>query len=250
MKDLTAKVSAQPGAAPIDGLPDAWHWSRMIFNFDAILTPDHEYLLEMRVMGRYDATLARAVLKFAREHSTRIVGSGQPLVALAGFSCPGWEFDTVAAVSSDVHDNHAQDDPALHKATYTLFPGYRCEFSGTETKDEAVHLFRYTLQPTKLDREPAPFLRMRYANQRTKSHSIGPDRGLAPLPVLLNELSLLDGAPGSWVEWENRLGNVLKAEAGTAPALTLHTASGRREVTTDELLTLAEQTVTRADEGP
>lgn len=244
--DLTAKVSGQPGAAPIEGLPDAWHWSRVIFNFDAVLTQDREHALELRVMGRYDADLARAVLEFAREHSARIVASDRPLVALDGFACPGWEFDTVAAVSPDVHENHAQDDPELHKATYTLFPAYRCEFSGTETVDEAVHLFRLALQPTKLDREPVPFLRMRYDNTRTRSHSVGPDRGLAPLSVLLNELSLLDGAPGSWVEWENRVGSVLKAESGAA--LTLHSASGDRKVTTDELLSLAERSVVQADD--
>lgn len=246
--DLTPKVSAQPGAAPIEGLPDAWHWSRVIFNFDAILTPDREHALEMRVMGRYDAALARAVLEFAREHSAEITGTGRPLVALGGFSCPGWEFDTVAAVSPGVHDNHAQDDADLHKATYTLFPGHRFEFSGTETEEEAIHLFRNALQPTKLDRAPVPFLRMRYDNTRTKSHSVGPDRGIAPLSVLLNELSLLDGAPGSWVEWENRLGEVLKAEAGTAGALVLRAAADDREVTADELLGLAERSVVHAGE--
>jgi hypothetical protein len=246
--DLTSKVAAQPGAAPIEGLPDAWHWSRMIFNFDAVLTPDHEHLLEMRVMGRYDATLAQAVLAFAREHSTDITDSGRPLMALGGFTCPGWEFDTIAAVGPGVHDNHAQDDADLHKATWTLFPGYRCEFSGTETEEEAIHLFRLALQPTKLDRERVPFLRMGYANTRTGSHSTGPDRGIAPLPVLLNELSLLEGAPGSWVEWENRLGEILKAETGPATGLTLHTAAGDRGITTEELLGLAEQSVVHAGE--
>ncbi|MFI6008288.1 hypothetical protein ACIBAG_05595 [Streptomyces sp. NPDC051243] len=246
--DLTANVSAQPGAAPIEGLSDAWHWSRMIFNFDAVLTPDHQHLLEMRVMGRYDAALAQAVLRFARERSDQITGSGRPLVPLGGFACPGWEFDTVAAVSPGIHENHAQDDPDLHKATYTLFPGYRTEFSGTETEDEAIHLFRRALQPTKLDREPVPFLKMRYDNTRTKSHSIGPHRGLAPLEVLLHELSLLEGAPGSYVEWENRLGQVWKAEYLTA--LTLHgpsQAPQERATTADALISLAEQSVIRAD---
>jgi hypothetical protein len=205
----------------------------------------------MRVMGRYDAALARAVLEFAREHSARVTGSDQPLVPLEGFSCPGWDFDIVAAVGPGVHDNHAQDDPDLHKATHTLFPGYRCEFSGTETEDEATYLFRRALQPTKLDRDRVPFLRMRYDNTRTRSQSTGPDRGLAPLSVLLHELSLLDGAPGSWVEWENRLGEVMRAEGGTAPLLTLHTTtSGDRQITTEELLGFAERSVVHADGTP
>jgi len=248
--DLTFKVAAQPGAASIEGLPDAWHWSRVIFNFDAILTPNHRHVLEMRVMGPYDAVLARAVLEFAREHSSRITGSGRPLVPLEGFTCPGWEFDTVAAVSPDVHENHAQDDPELHKATWTLFPGHHCEFSGTESEEEAIYMFRRALQPTKLHRGSVPFLKMRYDNTRTRSRSTGPDRGLAPLPVLLNELSLLRGAPGSWVEWENRLGEILRAEAGAAPAITLRTASGDRGITMDELVDLAEQSVVNARKTP
>ncbi|MDJ0340701.1 hypothetical protein QMK19_20670 [Streptomyces sp. H10-C2] len=28
--DLTSTVSALPGATPIEGLPDAWHWSRAV----------------------------------------------------------------------------------------------------------------------------------------------------------------------------------------------------------------------------
>ncbi|WP_306316687.1 MULTISPECIES: hypothetical protein [unclassified Streptomyces] len=245
--DLTSKVAAQPGAEPIEDLPDAWHWSRMIFNFDAILSPDHQHLLEMRVMGRYDASLARTVLAFARTHSDRITQSGKPLIVLDGFTCPGWKFDTVAAVAPSVHDNHAQDDADLHQATWTLFPGYGCEFSGTETQDEAVHMFSRALQPTKLDREPSPFLRMRYDNTRTRSHSIGPDRGLAPLSVLLHELSLLNNAPGSWVEWENRHGDIHKATAETPTTLTLHNTTGEHPITTKDLLTLAEDSIVRAD---
>ncbi|GAA1412334.1 hypothetical protein GCM10009639_64490 [Kitasatospora putterlickiae] len=245
--DLTPNVAAQPGAAPIAGLPDAWHWSRAIFNIDAILTQDREHLLEMRVMGRYDAALAQAVLTLARERSTDITESDRPLVALAGLASPDWTFDTVAAVSPDVHDNHAQDDTDLHRATWTLFPGHSCEFSGTETQEEARHLFRLALRPTKLDRDPIPFLRMRYHNTRTRSHSVGPDRGIAPLSVLLNELSLLDGAPGSVVEWENRTGELLKVEAAT-DLLLLRTTTGDRPITVNDLLALAEHSVFHADE--
>jgi hypothetical protein len=241
--DLTPKVAAQPGAAPIEGMPDAWHWSRLVFNFDAVLTPDREHLLEMRVMGDYDPDLARAVLAFGREASARIVDGGRPLVPLNGFSCPGWEFDTVAAVGPGVHENHAADDADLHAATWTLFPAFRCEFSGTETEAEAIHLFRLALRPTTLDRSPVPFLRMRYENSRTLGRSTGSERGIAELSVLLNELSLLDGAPGSWVEWENRLGDVFTARSGSAPALTLHAPGGERPLTAKELVDFAETSV-------
>jgi hypothetical protein len=68
------------------------------------------------------------------------------------------------------------------KATWTLFPGCRCEFSGTETEEEAIHQFRLALQPTRLDRDRVPFLRMRYDNTRPRSHSTGPTAASPPCP--------------------------------------------------------------------
>ncbi len=96
-------------------------------------------------------------------------------------------------------------------------------------------------------RDPVPFLRMRYRNERTGSHSQGPDRGLATLDVLRHELSLLPGSPDSLVEWENRLGAVYRAESGTA--LTVHGPDGSRQTTGDDLVALAEQSVLRPEES-
>ncbi|MCZ4099380.1 hypothetical protein [Streptomyces sp. H39-C1] len=245
--DLTSTVSALPGATPVEGLPDAWHWSRAVFNFDAVLTPDKSRSLQMNVMGRYDAGLARAVLEFAREHSAEFAAGDRPLVAVGGFSYPGWEFDTIVAVGPAVHDYHSQALPELHQATLAVFPGYRNEFSGTETEDEAWERFRKMLQPTKLEREQVPFLKLSYTNTRTQGGSKGPDRVLAPLSRLLRELPLLEDAPGSHVEWENAAGEVSRAEWDTA--LTLSGASGKREITIDELLKYAEQNVTGAGSG-
>ncbi|MFI1434880.1 hypothetical protein [Streptomyces lydicus] len=242
--DLTSKLAGQPGAEPVPGVPDAWHWSRMIFSFDAVVAGDR--VLEMRVMGEYDPALARAVLELARVHAPRVLDSERPLVVLEGLACPGWDFDTVAAVGPEVHEYHGQEDTDLHKATVALFPGWRQEFSGAETLAEARHQFDRGLQPTRLRRDPVPFLRMRYRNERTGSHSEGPDRGLATLDVLRHELSLLPGSPGSVVEWENRLGAVFRAECGTD--LSVHGPDGSRQTTGDDLAALAERSVLRPEE--
>jgi YD repeat-containing protein len=53
---------------------------------------------------------------------------------------------------------------------------------------------------------------------------------------------------GRIVEWENRLCELWKAEFGIT--LTLATAAGHREITTEELLPFAEQTITRAGVAP
>ncbi|MFF2808125.1 hypothetical protein ACFVT2_13195 [Streptomyces sp. NPDC058000] len=243
--DLTSKLAAQPGAEPVPGVPDAWHWSRMIFSFDAVVARDR--VLEMRVMGEYDPTLARAVLELARDHASQVLAGDRPLVALNGLACPGWDFDTVAAVGSEVHEYHGQEDADLHKATVALFPAWRQEFSGSETLAEARHQFDRGLQPTRLRRDPVPFLRMRYRNERTGSHSEGPDRGLATLDILRHELSLLPGSPGSHVEWENRLGAVYLAECGDA--LTVHGPDGASRTTGDDLVALADQSVLRPEEA-
>lgn len=240
--DLTSTVSALPGATPIEGLPDAWHWSRAVFNFAAVLTPGRDRVLQVNVMGRYDEGLARAILEFAREHSAELAAGDRPLIPVGGFSYPGWAFDTVVAVGPAVHDYHSHAHPELHKATLAVFPGYRNEFSGTETEDEAWERFRKMLQPTKLEREQVPFLKMRYANTRTQGGSKGPDRVLAPLSRLLRELPLLEGAPGSFVEWENRSGEISRAQWDTE--LTLSGPSGQRAIGTDELLEFAGQSVT------
>ncbi|MER6046037.1 hypothetical protein [Streptomyces sp. NPDC001793] len=243
--DLTSKLADQPGAEPVPGVPDAWHWSRMIFSFDAVVARGR--VLEMRVMGEYDPALARAVLELARDRAEQVVGGERPLVVLDGLACPGWDFDAVAAVGPEVHEYHGQEDADLHKATVALFPAWRQEFSGTETLAEARHQFDRGLQPTRLRREVVPFLRMSYRNERTGSHSEGAERGLATLDVLRHELSLLPGSPGSHVEWENRLGAVFRAEC--AAELTVRGADGAQPTTGDALVALAEQSVLHPEEA-
>ncbi|WP_328929883.1 hypothetical protein OG429_38415 [Streptomyces sp. NBC_00190] len=68
------------------------------------------------------------------------------------------------------------------------------------------------LRPTIVSRPPAPYLRMRYENTRTTGGSVGPSRGFTTHDVLLRELGLLEGAPGSFVEFENSLGEVWNVE--------------------------------------
>ncbi|MFJ8189480.1 hypothetical protein ACIQ8D_06785 [Streptomyces sp. NPDC096094] len=207
-------LPAMPGAAPVPGLASAWRWSpNPMFTFTAALSTDGAHNLQVNVRGPYDEALVSALLAHARAHDDTFVGKGRPLVAIGDFHHDGTEFDTVGVAAAEVHGYHATENPELSAVTYAVFPAYVSEISGRENEEEAWGRFRKMLQPNKLDRTEVPFVKMRYDNTRTQSMSKGDARGLAPLDTLVRELELLDGAPGSFVEWENRHGAVWRAES-------------------------------------
>ncbi|MFG2321008.1 hypothetical protein [Streptomyces sp. NPDC048568] len=207
-------LSAMPGAAPVPGLASAWRWSpNPMFTFTAALSTDGGHNLQVNVRGRYDEALVTALLAHARAHDDTFVGQGRPLVAVGGFHHDGTQFDTVGVAAPEVHGYHAAENPELSAVTYAVFPAYASEISGSENEEEAWGRFRKMLQPNKLDRTEMPFVKMRYDNTRTQSMSKGDARGFAPLDTLVRELELLDGAPGSFVEWENRHGAVWRVDS-------------------------------------
>jgi hypothetical protein len=212
-------LSAMPGAEPIRGLPDAWHWSpNPRFHFAAALTKDKAHVIQVNARDGYAEDLVRDLLAFVRERGEDVLADRRPLIPLVGFAVPGHDFDTAAVVSPAVHDRHARENPELHDVTYAVFPGWHYEFSGTETVTEARFRFGHPqgIPTAKLDREPVPFLRMRYQNTKTKGGSEGPDRHFAKPAVLWRELELLDGAEDSFVEFENFRLHVWRVEwAGT-----------------------------------
>jgi len=201
--DLAATFSTIPGAAPIGGQPDAWFWSHAPkFGFSAVLSRDGKHAFQCYAHNSYDEGLAHAILAFAREQDTRLIAPPErSLVVVEGFGHPGYGFDMLVAVSPTVHKYHA-DKPDLHQVTRAVFPAYRCEFSGAETEDEAA--VRYSraagAQPTRWNREPRPYLRMR---MRAASGREIPERGFANPPKLVHELTALPDREGGFVEFEN-----------------------------------------------
>jgi hypothetical protein len=83
-----------------------------------------------------------------------------------------------------------------------VFPAYRCEFSGAETQDEAA--YRYTraagAQPSRWDREPNPYLKMRH---RAASGREIPERGFINPSRIVKEFADLPERPDGFVEFEN-----------------------------------------------
>jgi hypothetical protein len=201
--DLSATFAAIPGATPVEGLPDAWFWSHAPkFGFGAVLSTDGKHAFQCYAHASWDEGLARAVLAFARAHDTELVAPPErPLVVVEGFTHAGFGFDTVVAVSPNLH-KYQDDDPEAHAATRAVFPAYRCEFSGAETEVDAA--FRYAraagAQPTRWNREPNPYLRMR---MRTASGRDVAERGFAPVSRLELELTELPDREGGFVEFEN-----------------------------------------------
>ncbi|NGO12212.1 hypothetical protein G5C60_32560 [Streptomyces sp. HC44] len=82
---------------------------------------------------------------------------------------------------------------------------------------------------------------MRYDNTVTKGGTDGPDGVLAKPDTLYREIKLLDGAPGSYVEFENFQGRVFRVEwRGAWFVAEWETQGGEpREIGLDELLEFA-----------
>ncbi|MBZ6101087.1 hypothetical protein [Streptomyces olivaceus] len=236
-------LSALPGAASVSGLASAWRWSpNPMFTFTAALSTDGRHNLQVNVRGPYDEGLVTALLTHARAHDGTFVGQGRPLVAVGDFHHEGTPFDTVGVAAPEVHGYHATENPELSAVTYAVFPAYASEISGRENEEEAWGRFRKMLQPNKLDRTEVPFVKMRYDNTRTQSMSKGDARGFAPLDTLVRELGLLDGAPGGFVEWENRHGVVWRADSNS-DGLELAHDGARETVDTGQLQATARTSV-------
>lgn len=121
-----------------------------------------------------------------------------------------------------------------------------CDFSRRESDEEAAFQVSHPqgLRATRLDREPVPFLKMRYRNTRTSAESTNPGRALAKPPVLYRELELLECADGSFVEFENFRGEVWRAEG--ADGFLVVGEGLERSLGRTELLTFAAERLTGA----
>ncbi|MFF0207389.1 hypothetical protein ACF1FY_01405 [Streptomyces althioticus] len=242
MMDVRAEVTRFAGASPLPGLVDAWHWSPAPgIDFAGALSRDGERLLQLSGRDSYDAELATRTLAFAREHEDEIFARNAFIGALEGFVAPeGTPFDAVVGIAPEVHRFYKNERPELTPRVRLAFPAYSCEFSGNETLDEAITRYR-TLGLTDLRRGPSPFLKMRYANTRTRGRSTNPGRGLADPDRLLDELRAIEGGAGSFVEFENRHGDVWRVEwRGAYHIAEWNTEDGRpQEIGVDDLLDFA-----------
>jgi hypothetical protein len=213
--DLAATFSAMPNgmpnATPLTALPDAWHWEMAPgLDFTAALSEDREHAFQCFALRSYDAGLVAAVLSFARAHEDVVLTPpDRPLGIAEGLAHPGFAFDTVVTFGPVLH-RHQEQDPALHEAIRAVQPAYRCEFAGDESEQDASFLFSRAagVPSTRLDREPHPFLKMRY---KTDTRVL-PERDFVSTDWLVKELRALEGRPDGFVEYENYRHEVRRAE--------------------------------------
>ncbi|MFF4347727.1 hypothetical protein [Streptomyces sp. NPDC001530] len=213
--DLRAVVSRFRGVEPLPGLADGWYWTPVPgIEFVGALSADGQRLLQLSGRDSYDEDLAVATLEFARVHEEAIFARNPHLGVGEGFKSPdGSSFDVVVGLAPEVHRFYNVENPALTPFVRLMFPAYACEFSGRETLDEAATRYRM-LRLNNLARRPLPYLKMRYRNTRTGGRSTNPGRGFTEPRRLEEELGWMDGAPGSFVEFENRHGRVWRVEWG------------------------------------
>jgi hypothetical protein len=209
--DLAAAFSAMPDATPLAALPDAWHWALAPgLDFTAALSRDREHVFQCFALRSHDADLVAAVLSFARAHEDPVLTPpDRPLGLAAGFAHPGSWFDAVVTFGPALH-RHQEQEPELHEAIRAVQPAYRCEFAGDESQHEAAFLFHRAagVPSTRLDREPHPFLKMRYKTDT----QVLPERDFVSTDWLVRELRALDGRPDRFVEYENYRREVRRAQ--------------------------------------
>ncbi|MDN3272531.1 hypothetical protein [Streptomyces sp. MA15] len=206
-------VSRIDGIEEFPGLDRAWRWSPTpSFVFSLALDEEGDRLYQVNTLDSFNEELVREVLLFSRNHPMDPSGSGEAVTVTPGFSCEGYRFDVIAAVPSAVHGYYAGRDERLNEAVTAVFPAYRCEFSGSESIKEIMYRFHRMLRASTMTRPPVPFLRMKHENSKTGGGSVGSSRGFTTPDVLLNELKLLEGAPGSFVEYENFQGDIWRIE--------------------------------------
>jgi hypothetical protein len=245
--NIRETVEQFKGCSPLAGVDDAWQWSPAPgLHFSGILSADRTRLFHFVYADSADEAIVPEVLIFAREHSAELTAD-RPLSAVAGLSCSERDFDTLASLPPSIHRQYQYELPEFTPFVVVVFPGYRCEFAGDESEPETLAR-RRLINPSVLDREPSPFLKMRYDNTRTLSRSKGKDRGIAAINVLLRELPLLEDAPGSFVEFENRHREVWHVtwQPDRGWLVAEGTGGGEsREITLDALRTFAHEQLHR-----
>lgn len=241
--NIKEAVAGFPGSVRLEGLEDAWYWSPAPrIDFAGALSADGSRLLQLRAADSYDQDLAVSVLGFARDHEEAMFAANPSLGSAGGFVPPKeFQFDTVAATSPDVHRFYAYENPQLMPLVRVVFPAYACEFSGDESEREAITRYKMLGKSRLLARDPVPFLKMRYANTRTKARSTNPGRGFTEELRLQQELRDMDGAPDSFLEFENRHAKVWRVEWHGAWYMGEWNTQGGapREIGLDELLDFA-----------
>ncbi|MZE48402.1 hypothetical protein GTY49_36825 [Streptomyces sp. SID5477] len=245
--NLSDVVSGFPGAVALPGVPDAWHWSPAPgLDFAAALSSDGEHLFQVNARDTYDQELVEAVLVAARQNSAELLADGVLMSAVPGFRCPGREFEVVGVARPGIHRYHEVQFPELQQVTWAVFPGYACEFADPVqySVEDARQSFLRFLTPANLDRGPSPFLRMWWRNTATKAGTEGPDGILAAPTTLRREIELLEGAPGSFVQYQNFRGERYRVEwnAGRGSLTLEESAEGGepRGIGTADLLRFAE----------
>ena len=209
-------IAQTPAAVALPGLDQAWRWAGHNNRFQNAATPanDGAHILQTYTLDSYDEPVVRDVLAHARTHAADLSPESPPLQILPGFATLGRNFDVVVLVSPAVHSAYVDERQELQPITFLAFPAYDGEHSGRETAAEAQlrTLSSRGILLANLNRMPNTYVKLRYNNATTRARTIGDSRGFSTLQTLARELELLEDSPGSFVEFENRQGQVWQVE--------------------------------------
>lgn len=200
----------------------------------APLDPQQTMLVTVDSRGRFDGLLALAVLEFVRARAANL-DFARPVSVLEGFHHENSGFDAVAVLPPASHTRFTAQSFKVQEKTLVALPMYRCELSGEESAEEIQFIRKHFWPSLDWDRAPAPQVRMRYENVRTRSRTRGSQPGLASMETLMREVQNLKGSPGSYVEVRNFKGEQLRiTSTGEQLALEAEPAPGTIHIAADD----------------
>jgi hypothetical protein len=236
--DLESELSKMPGAGLVAEMDGAWRWSPAPgVAFIDLLVDGGTKVYQVSMRDDYDAGLALAVLRFARERSVEI-DSAKAIVGVTGFGHDGFAFDAIGAVRPLVDRMFAQDGSPLNEVIVPVFPAFHFEFSGDETEEEATYRYDRLLRTADMRRKSSPFVRLRYHNRRTRSGTSGGKWEIDEESTLYIELANLVDSPDSFVEFENWQRQI--SSVRWDGVLVLREGSRSREIELAELVEIVE----------
>ena len=153
----------------------------------------------------FDKMLCKSLFLFLDSHSA-CLSLERGVTIIEKFQHDDYAFDSVLVLNGSYHRSYEHFSNELNQHTLEAFPILRCEFTGSETVDEMEGIRRYGPCTIDWHREPSPYVKMRFHNQKTGASSFGKQLWYTKARNAEDELLELTDEPKSFVEIMNFLG--------------------------------------------
>jgi hypothetical protein len=160
----------------------------------------------------FDEGLCKALFLFLESHAA-CLSPERDVTVIEGFKHNGYVFDSVLVLNGSCHNMYEHVSDELNQQTLAAFPIVRWEFTGPETADEIDDIRHDGPCTIDWNREPSPYVLMRFCNQKTGAGTRGKQLWYTKAPYAENVVLELTEEPGSFVELRNFRGEQIRIEA-------------------------------------